>query len=334
MSLTQWKSPPAGLDLTNFHYTRLKSKNAIRLLHLVPGSGNKGIAITLVDSFLCNPGQSSSYDALSYTWGDGQPDKPITCDGRRLMVTQTLLEALRYFRDPDRPVVLWVDQICICQDRVSEKNQQVQMMGKIFKTARKVIVWLGNHYDDSRAGMQLAVQLLDISARHRFLSPDQLEAHGLPKRGTRRWTSLAAILRRPWFYRTWIVQEVVFNPQVEVVLGDCSLSWDDLEKIVDLVEGPVTRRWQLDATMNAWELPFSRINRIRQWHHRHLPQQPHQSVKGGVPTCEVDNPCHRNEGSIDLLDLLVMARGLGATDPRDKVYVSALFPTVRILLVN
>lgn len=207
MSLTRWKSP-SGPDLLDFHYTRLRGKNSIRLLELLPGTGNKGIAIILVDSFVCAPDKSSSYDALSYTWGDGQPNKLISCNGRRLNITHTLLEALRHFRDPHRSVTLWVDQICICQDRVSEKNQQVQLMGKIFRNARKVIVWLGNHSDNSRAGMQLAAHLLDLSTRYSTLNPDQLEAHGLPKRGSKRWTSLAAILRRPWFSRTWIVSIV------------------------------------------------------------------------------------------------------------------------------
>lgn len=200
MSLTRWKSP-TGPDLLDFRYTRLRGRNSIRLLKLLPGTGNKAVAITLVDSFI---GQSS-YDALSYTWGDGQLDKTIFCNGKRLLVTQTLLEALRHFRDGDREITLWIDQVCICQDRISEKNQQVQMMGKIFRCARQVIVWLGHHFDNSRAGMQLVEQLLDISMRHSTLNPDQLEAYGLPKRGSKRWKSLAAILRRPWFSRTWIV---------------------------------------------------------------------------------------------------------------------------------
>ena len=78
-------------------------------------------------------------------------------------------------------------------------------MGKIFKGARKVIVWLGEDYDDSKAGMQLATQLLSI-ARYQPISgigPADLETHGLPRRGHKRWTALSAILRRPWFWRTW-----------------------------------------------------------------------------------------------------------------------------------
>ena len=124
----------------------------------------------------------------------------IPGNGKRLAVTPTLLEALQRFRDPDRVVTLWIDQICICQERIKERNQQVQLMGSIFKRAQKVMVWLGEDYEDSKAGMQLAKQLLSIARYQPLsgLSQADLEVHGLPRRGHRRWTALSAILKRPW----------------------------------------------------------------------------------------------------------------------------------------
>lgn len=206
MLLTRWKSPPdqSGESL-DFRYGLLKSaKTGIRLAQILPGSGNKGISINLVDSFITGTNQLQ-YDALSYTWGEGDRSKSIICNGRRLAVTATLLEALQRFRQADHVVTLWIDQICICQERIKERNAQVQLMGKIYKGARKVIVWLGEDYNDSKAGMQLAKQLLSI-ARYQpvsGLTPADLETHGLPKRGHKRWLALSAILRRPWFWRTW-----------------------------------------------------------------------------------------------------------------------------------
>lgn len=200
-------------------------------------------------------------------------------------------------------------------------------MGKIFKGARKVSVWLGGHYDDSKAGMQLAEQLLSICRQHpEGLDVSHLESYGLPKRGHRRWKALAAVLRRPWFWRTWIVQEVVLNPNVELVLGDSSLKWEELEAIMAMLEGPAPRRWQVDLTMSAWELPFSRINRIRL---RHQKTQRASSITSGnaIMTDPIDSeePATTWEDAgerddLDLLDLLLLSRDLGATDPRDKVY--------------
>lgn len=203
-------------------------------------------------------------------------------------------------------------------------------MGKIFKGARKVIVWLGEDYDDSKAGMQLLKQLLSIARRYKRigrLTSADLESHGLPSRGSRRWTALSAMLRRPWFWRTWVVQEVVLNPNVELVLGsstNATITWDDLEQVIGLLEGPMPRTWQLDQAISSFELPFSRINRIRLRHQRLIatPITPHfngdlfDEPKSEEPE---NDEADGEESAPQLLDLLLMSRGLGATDPRDKI---------------
>lgn len=173
--------------------------------------------------------------------------------------------------------------------------------------------------------MQLAGQLCAVAKKPNVCSVDvsDLETHGLPKRGHKRWKALAAILRRPWFWRTWVVQEVVLNPHVELVLGAAALTWDELESVVALLEGPAPSLWQPDQVISASELPFSRINRIRTRHRRLLdarrqsasiePLDPSQLQSApSQPDVDIDNP--------DILDLLFMSRGLGATDPRDKIY--------------
>jgi hypothetical protein len=116
MSLTRWRSPPTspGLELLDFRYGPLKSfKTSIRLAKIKPGNGNKGITIELVESFVTGPGQRSQieYDALSYTWGESRRTKNIICNGRRLAVTPTLIEALHHFRHADHEVVLWIGSL-------------------------------------------------------------------------------------------------------------------------------------------------------------------------------------------------------------------------------
>nr|POF17907.1 heterokaryon incompatibility protein 6, or allele [Quercus suber] len=328
MNLVRWKSPPQRYEeIPEFHYPNLKGETSIRLVQLLPGSGSKRIAIRLVDSHLSGSNRIP-YDALSYTWGDGGRSKAITCHGRKLPVTKTLLEALHRFRDPDNIITLWIDQICICQERTRERNQQVQMMGEIFRGARKVIVWLGDEYDDSRAGMQLAKQLLSIT-RHQPISglnPSNLDTHGLPKQGHRRWKALAAILHRPWFFRTWVVQEVVLNPNVDVVVGSYMITWDELDAVVALLEGPMPTVWNVDQAISAFELPFSKINRMRLRHMRratrsHSPLSSEAEfdsfISFGAPDVMEDKSEDKDP---ELLDLLLMSRGLGATDPRDKIY--------------
>nr|POE64905.1 heterokaryon incompatibility protein 6, or allele [Quercus suber] len=261
-------------------------ETSIRLVKLLPGSGNRRITIQLVDSHISGSNQVP-YDALSYTWGDGSRNKTIACHGRRLLVTKTLFEALHRFRDADHNTTLWIDQICICQERTRERNQQVQMMGDIFRGARKVIVWLGDEYDDSRAGMQLAKQLLAIAR----LQP-----------------------------------EVVLNPRVDIVLGSSMITWDELDSIVALLDGPMPVVWNVDQAISAFELPFSKINRIRLRHmrrtirkQRSLPSANQSESWNAIAQPEKWED-EDEENDPELLDLLLMSRGLGATDPRDKIY--------------
>jgi hypothetical protein len=318
--LTRWKSPPhqngGGDSVLDFRYPVFRNtKTGIRLAHIQPGSGTRAIAIDLVEDYVTGSDRTP-YDALSYTWGDGARDKNVFCNGKRLPVTKTLWEALNRFRHPTETVTFWIDWICVCQERIRERNAQVKMMGDIFKSARKVIVWLGDDYDDSRAGMQLAKQLLHIAIYQPVsgLSPADLETHGLPRRGHKRWKALSLILRRPWFWRTWVVQEVAMNPNVELVLGSLSFTWDELELIVSLLEGQLPQAWHLDQAVTALELPFSRINRIRLRHQSRVVANAQSS----------ENPEVFNTGDYesepDLLDLLFMSRHLGASDPRDKIY--------------
>jgi hypothetical protein len=321
-NLTRWKSPPhhSGDTVLGFRYPTLRNtKTGIRLAHVQPGSGTKAITIDLVEDYVTGSDRTP-YDALSYTWGEGARDKQVFVNGKRLSVTKTLWEALNRFRRPDKVVTLWVDWICVCQERTRERNAQVEMMGEIFKAARKVVVWLGDDYDDSRAGMQLAKQLLHIAIYQPpgGLTPANLELHGLPKRGHKRWKALSLILRRPWFWRTWVVQEVALNDNVELVLGSLTFSWDELELIVCLLEGQLPQAWHLDQAVTALELPFSRINRIRQRHQRSMKAATDPSPEQNEDPDLKQMTDHDSEP--DLLDLLFMSRHLGATDPRDKIY--------------
>lgn len=109
------------------------------------------------------------------------------------------------------------------------------------------------------------------------------------------------------------------------MLGAASLSWDDLESIVTLLEGPMPKTWRIDQAISASELPFSRINRIRLRHQRVIetPISPNDvdaqfdSDLYAEPESLVDD--HHGDDP-QLLDLLLMSRSLGATDPRDKIY--------------
>ncbi|KAI1492140.1 heterokaryon incompatibility protein-domain-containing protein [Biscogniauxia mediterranea] len=89
------------------------------------------------------------YEALSYSWGDPTgPEYLLKCNGHRFVALRSLANALLALRLPDRPRTVWIDAICIHQERVQraidEKGQQIGMMQHIYRGAARTVVWLGS----------------------------------------------------------------------------------------------------------------------------------------------------------------------------------------------
>ena len=68
------------------------------------------------------------------------------------------LRRLRWFRDPR---LIWVDAICINQSDVDEKSQQIPLMGRIYRNAASVLVWLGEEAETSSAAFTLMENIYD-----------------------------------------------------------------------------------------------------------------------------------------------------------------------------
>lgn len=156
--------------------------NSIRLISIVPGFSSETIRCSLnaVDM-----NQAPTYDALSYVWGTELSDEPITCNGKKIIVTKNLINALRHLRplprwesviswptDHDLHSIrnawrgfatnrqekqehtnyqqnaIWIDAICINQNDNIERASQVKLMDVIYTNAALVKIWLGKA-DDS-----------------------------------------------------------------------------------------------------------------------------------------------------------------------------------------
>ncbi|EXJ66520.1 uncharacterized protein A1O5_10189 [Cladophialophora psammophila CBS 110553] len=156
----------------------------IRTLLLAPG--NKGTPIICEMQVVSSP-KSTQFEALSYVWGETIPSKVISCNGFDFPVTESLYTALLHLRYPDAWRRLWVDQLCINQVQGQELMKQVGLMGSLYSSACRVIVWLGK-YDQK---MSLAFELLqETSLSSSLVRSDFLDSSsGL---STPRTRSLAA----------------------------------------------------------------------------------------------------------------------------------------------
>ena len=91
---------------------------------------------------------STDYIALSYVWGDEDPDHQIGVNGRRFDVTCHLYTAIKtlfkiFWNNNKSGTLLWIDAICIDQTNLREKAIQVPLMCDIYGKASHVFIWLG-----------------------------------------------------------------------------------------------------------------------------------------------------------------------------------------------
>lgn len=142
-----------------YQYSPLSSEMSIRLLELYPGHGNDNLECTLHHTEL---EKAPKYETISYAWGNPANKSNVLCDGKIIIVTQNLKEALLRLRLKDRSRVIWADAICINQIDIVEKGSQVRVMKRIYDEATRVCVWLGY----TTAQVQPAVELIDEIVNH------------------------------------------------------------------------------------------------------------------------------------------------------------------------
>ena len=115
--------------------------NQIRLLRLDSGFLDHNIEGHLSTFDLAH---APSYVAFSYPWGPTSPTASVYINNRPLKVRQNLYNSLAAYRNnADNRHYIWVDQICIAQADVEERNSQVRLMPSIFQKYLCTIVWLG-----------------------------------------------------------------------------------------------------------------------------------------------------------------------------------------------
>jgi hypothetical protein len=64
---------------------------------------------------------STQYEALSYFWGSDPADRPISLNNSHFLIKSNLEEVLRRLNKEQTDRVLWIDAICIYQDRYRTK---------------------------------------------------------------------------------------------------------------------------------------------------------------------------------------------------------------------
>lgn len=190
-----------------------------------------------------------SYEALSYTWRSDYPDEYAIVqreDGKKetalLQIGGNPALALRSLRYKDTVRTLWVDSICINQRNTEERTQQVARMAAIYKSASRVVVWLGAASGDSELAMKtlyyLGQQVVYAKDNWLLTRPGGVEGFWCEGKcvlpyGDEVWTAIDNLLARPWFTRVWIIQEIQLARRGAVIqCGQEQVPWSHFRSAI------------------------------------------------------------------------------------------------------
>lgn len=275
------------------------TRREIRTIRLLPSSESSLVeCLTEIVSLDEEP----QYHAISYAWGDPTITTPIVLNGIPVEVTTNSEAALRRIRDDyhgDDPVKVWIDAVCIDQRNASEQSHQVQLMGKVYSQARMTYVWLGEQADDSDLAIDLIKAMgtgaLDPADPKTWISIPELFQH-------RRWRAIDQLFHRPFWYRLWVLQEVVLAEDVLVTCGNEQLTWNALVAAFMILGG--IRQWKLWEhfdTQTALSISYSSFMNLGPFLKHRL---------------------FRTNGALTpvITQVMTATRYLEVTDPRDKIY--------------
>ncbi|KAI4205128.1 MAG: hypothetical protein LQ346_001525 [Caloplaca aetnensis] len=266
------------------------------------------------------------YRTLSYTWGPptrlaeekGMTDQrccPIVCNGRTLLVTENLLLCLRRVSSWEtwetRVLPWWIDAICINQEDVLERSEQVRKMADIYAAALITTVWLGEEDEHTAPAMELLdalepVELQELKRIDPLALYDETEEQCRQELGfsidPRAWTALSWLYKGRFFRRVWVLQECALSMAKMWICGSRLINPD---KLLDVSDYLLSSPWSGVRGFNSvGETPSALAMHPASYTTLLLRSMMDQGQTYGSR----------------LRTALVYGRMCESTDPRDKVY--------------
>ncbi|KAM7212598.1 Heterokaryon incompatibility protein (HET) domain containing protein [Rhypophila decipiens] len=271
--------------------------NHVRMLTLSAGLPDSPLCGSL-ENFDMTHAADESYEPLSYVWGAPNFEHEFICDGKTLQITNSLYQALSRLRLPDQDRRLWADQICINQEDLDERGNQVQFMNSIYKHANRVLVWLGgdengNALSAFRMVESLASTLADEERYEKFRVDHSTE--NLHLRSEEEWTPIKKLTHLPWFERVWIIQEIG-------------------------TKAPATLFWGNEASID-WHLLYGVCEKLTEFHHlRRQFDIDTAKIKFVYQRFVPPDLSTRHANRLSFIYELHRARHVKATDHRDRIF--------------
>lgn len=199
------------------------AREQIRLFRI---DKSKNSIFCIIDTFELDA--APEYHAVSYEWGPATVMRDACVNDGVLKIRDNLYQLLlRLLHDEEEVGYLWVDQICINQADVGERNHQVGLMSQVYSCAASVIIWLGD------CGILPDYELREINLEFWGLEdfePDYVQDCAVNDK------ILTSLLQNNYFSRLWIIQEILLAKKRRVCISTEGArrprwySWDDLQK--------------------------------------------------------------------------------------------------------
>ncbi len=339
-----------------YHYAALLPRH-IRLIRLLPRleyDNSDPVFIELHTARL----DEYRFIALSYTWGPATLEEqdatdaqtfttvprcyPIYCGGKIIRVTRSLRDALiriRQFLDPasiarytnmmDKPLdtnLIWADGICINQEDLQERAEQVKLMAEIYTQASLTFAYLGEpDRTDGRTheGMQFAKTLCKLFLTWRE-ELDQIMAHdidneaiyariGIGVPSTEEWAEWAIFMSREWFFRTWVLQEAVLSKENNLYFL-CGPLLDRASSLLFSLDMLYGARWN--------DFLLLKLDKARKSNARY--QRYYEKIESWVRGTHPHHSVLRSWYTTEKLSYFAMSYWqlslTSCSDPRDKIY--------------
>ncbi|KAF4339634.1 heterokaryon incompatibility (het-6OR allele) [Fusarium beomiforme] len=353
------------------HYSEVLNveRQDIRLLHVEPGTFDDPIRchFQLASLKEVEP-KGIDFHALSYCWGDPTEREEILLssnkdfenekEGVPFSIGKSAAQALRRLRQEKETLIIWIDAVCINQDDLEERAQQVTLMSQIYSLASTVHIWLG----EDNHGVEACLKLIrDICNSNTGLCPggekcscigtahstplDEIRAHEQSKRDEGHAISFKGM----WevfdlHLKTW-TREIIDlagwynNTQLSFLMST-------------LYENPwFTRVWVIQEALSARrpyvhcsgeQVPWEEVVQVSNWLENpgYSSQSPHiasqqismaaiwKTLKPKGRTTEVPSTPIEAQDTNELssiLEVFLSGLDLKATDPRDKLFALLTF---------
>lgn len=219
----------------------------------------------------------SSFAALSYLWGTEAPTSKIEANGQSFTITATLSCALGHVEQhwrsqfPTQSLLTFhhlADALCINEDDIVVRGQQIKLMCQICTTAQVVVASL----DELHEAIETGIDTLNLVHSHvkAFADDASMEVNiawmraypslisadvGLPDDqfdSNSAWKMLRQLLYMDYWRYAWVVQELVLAQKLIFFSDSIALDPDALFATLECSTGPsVSLEMKLSSGQNG-----------------------------------------------------------------------------------